>query len=243
MSSQKSFQSIAGKFSDGLEVLKGIIGYNPSKEELKIASLETLKADVTAKNAAVVSTGSILKDLRDRRRIISFRAKDGDQNCIENLIKNIQSYIKAELGSKSPVYSQIDSIIKRIQPPSDKKEELKEGEEPKKSKSSSEKSYQALVGFGYDVITAITNLGTAYNPSNTNITLANFKTKIDELASLNAQIVKADGDYTTAVDARDEVYNGESGIANLNQLIKSYLASMEGGKKSAGYNAFVNAVK
>ena len=243
MSSQRSFQSLLGKFSAGLEILKGTGSYNPSKQVLTITALEALEANVTAKNAAVITAGATLKSLRNNRRNISFTSKDADTNCIENLIKNIASYIKAEIGKDNPAYLKINSIIKKINPPADKKEELKEGEEPKKSVSSSEKTYQSLVGFGNDVHTLILNLGAAYNPSNSNITVANFKVKVDELAGLNAAIVKAESDYATAVQERIEVYNGEAGINKIVPLIKDYLASFEGGKKNPDYTAFANAVK
>lgn len=243
MSSQRSFQSIAGKYSDGLEVLKGLLDYNPAKEELKTASLDLLKDDAAAKNSAVVSTGTVLKDLKNSRRIISFSSREADQNCVENLMRNILSFIKAELGAKSPAYAQIYSIIKKINPPADKKEELKEGEEPKKIRSSSEKTFQSLVGFGNDVVTVLTGLGESYKPANTNITLANFKNKVEEISLLNAQIVNADVEYSAAVDAREELYCGDKGILKRIQMIKNFLASLEGGRKNAGYTAFCAAVK
>jgi len=243
MSSQRTFQSILGKFSGGLEVLKTVTDYHPTKLELQIASLETLKSDAESKNAAVVNTATILQTFRNNRRFISFRGKETDVNCIENLFKNIASYIKAELGEKDAAYQKIRSIIKKINPVKEKKEEPAAGEEPKKSISSSEKSYQSLVGFGSDVLTLITNLGTAYNPSNTNLTVANFKSKIDELANLNSAVVKAEADYNAAIDARDEIYNGNTGINNIIPMIKNYLASLEGGKSNPSYVAFINAVK
>jgi len=243
MSSQQSYQSVFGKYSGGIEVLKGITGYNPVKQELRLISLETLKSSAEQKNAAVTSAATDLQELRNQRRNMSFRAKDTDTNCIENLIRNIASYIKAELTASNSAYTKVNSIIKKFNPPVEKKVDLKEGEEPKKSKSQSEKSYQSLVGFANDVHTVIAGLGEAYSPSNTNITVASFKTKIDELAALNAAVVKAENSYSTAVQERNEIYNGEVGINSIMSSIKNYLASLEGGKNNPGYIAFVNAIK
>ena len=243
MSSQKSFQAILGKFTLGLEVLKGVARYNPTKDILKIAALENLKTDAETKNSNAVTTGNLLKGLRNNRSLIAFRTKESDVNCIENLIRNIASYLKAEIGSKNPAYSKVESILKRIAPPHDPKEEPKEGEEPKKTISSSEKSYNSLVGFGNDVHTVIAELGAAYNPANVNIAAAGFKAKVDALAALNVAIVKAETDYSAAVSERDNVYNGDAGINTVIPQIKDYLASFEGGKKNPDYLTFYNAVK
>jgi hypothetical protein len=243
MSSQQSYQSILGKFTDGLEVLKKITGYSPVKEELKLASLVSMKSEAELRNAAATSTAATLQDLRNTRRSKSFHAKDTDTNCMENLIRNIASYLKAELGSSNAAFVKVASIIKRFTPPAEKKIELKEGEEPKKSISQSEKSYQSLVGFAKDVLTLITGLGQSYGPTNENITVAGFKAKVDELVALNAEIVKAENDYKTAVQARNEIFRGEVGVISIMSSIKNYLASLEGGKNNLAYIGFVNAVK
>ncbi len=243
MSSQRTFQAILGKFSAGLDILKNVIGYNPSKNILKISSLEAQKADAEAKNSAVLSAETTEQDLRKSQRFMAFKSKDSDENCLENRIKAIANYIKAEHDAKYPAYLQVTSIISKIQPPSEKKAAPAEGEVPKKSISKSEKSFQSLVGFGNDVHTIISNLGADYNPSNTNITVANFRIKVDELASLNSEIVTAEKNYSTAVQERNEAYNGEAGINSTISSIKDYLASLEGGKKNPDYVAYVNAVK
>jgi len=46
------------------------------------------------------------------------------------------------------------------------------------------------------------------------------KAKVDELAALNSAIVKAESDYSTAVNDRNEIYNGEAGI---NSIVPSIL--------------------
>ena len=243
MSSQRSFESTLGKFIGGLKVLKETPVYVPTKEQLKIAFLENLQADAETKNSNVVTTGVVLTDLRNERRFICFSAKDTDTNCLENLFRNIANFTKAEFSEKSPAFKRIYSILKRIKPPRDKKEETVDGQDPKKSKSMSEKSYEAMVGYGNEVHTIIANLGEAYSPTNTNITVENLRAKVDQLAGLNASIVKAESDYSKAVTERNEVYNGEVGIKNIIPLIKNYLASFEGGKNNEYYKSFVNAVK
>ncbi len=243
MSSQRTFQAILGKFSAGLVILKNAIGYNPSKNILKLTSLEVQKTDTEAKNSAVLTAENIEQGLRKSRRHMAFKTKDSDENCIESRIKAIANYIKSEHDAKYPAYLQVTSIISKIQPPSEKKAAPVEGADPKKSISKSEKSYQSLVGFGNDVHTIISNLGADYNPSNTNITVANFRAKVDELALLNSQIVTAKKNYATAVQERNEAYNGEAGINSTISSIKDYLASLEGGKKNPEYVAYVNAVK
>lgn len=243
MSSQMSYSAILGRFKDGLVILKRIPGYNPSKACLTISNLDSKSVDAEAKNAEAIRTGAILKGFRNERRFISFRSKEGDVNCIENLIRNIASYLKAELGAKHPSFNVVDSIIKKIAPPNDPKEEVKEGEEPKKTNSSSEKSYNSLGGFGSNVYTIITELGESYRPTNENITAIAFKAKIERLAQLNGAIVTAGTDYSASVKLRDDLYNGDDGIISVISQVKDYLASFEGGKKNPDFIAFNNAVK
>jgi len=243
MSSQKSVQSIIGKFSDGLKVLDGLISYKPSRAELTLISLTGLKVNTEMKNSAAVTAETNLSGLQKDRKLISFKAKDSASDCIENRIKEISNYVKAEFGKNNPSYLKITSIIAKIAPPSEKKAAPAEGEVAKVVRSKSEKSFQSLVGFGNDICTIISDLGAKYNPSNTNITLVNFKAKVDALAALNEQIVTAETAYSAAVKDRHEAYYGTLGIVNLISAVKDYLAGLEGGKKNSGYIAFTNAVK
>ena len=47
------------------------------------------------------------------------------------------------------------------------------------------------------------------------------KAKVDELAALNFAIVKAESDYLTAVNDRNEIYNGEAGINSIVPSMRS----------------------
>jgi len=243
MSSQRSFQSIIGKFSDGITVLKGLPFYSPAKPSLKIDSLTVLKTNVETKNSAVITIENSLKELRDRRKFITFKAKGSDENCIENLIRAIANYIKSENNGKHPAYLKIMSILSKLKPPSKKNEPPVEGQTPKNSISKSEKSYQSLVGFVNDVLTIITNLGVKYSPANVNITVESFKARMDELVELNANITTAEGNCASAIKERAELYKGDNGINEIIISVKDYLSSLEGGRNNSGYIAFCNAVK
>ncbi len=243
MASQRTFQSRIGKFSDGITSLKAQTDYNPGKPALQISSLEILQTSVTDKNAQIVTLENDLKSLRNERKSISFAVRGSDKNCIEKRMRAIANYIKSENTAEHPAYLKMVSIISKLSPPHYKKRSQVEGETPKSSISRSEKTFQSLLGFGNDVCTMIANLGASYQPTNTNITGANFTAVIERLAQLNASIITAEGNYSTAVEERFELYNGENGISQTIKSIKNYLASFEGGKKSAAYTAFNNAVK
>ena len=241
--SQRSYASLNGKFTSAVGVLKTLPVYNPNKVELKIPALETLITNSAAKDALVISTGGVLKDLRNSRRNIAFYNKDSDVNCVDNLFKNILSYLKSDFGDKHQSVLNVSAIIKKLHPVYEKKEEVKEGEEPTKSRSESEKSFQSLANFGIDIFTIITGLGETYKPSNEAILPAAFKAKVDELAKCNSDIAVAEKNYSEAVKGREDAYYGSSGIVTLTTAIKNYLASLEGGKKNAAYIAFSNALK
>lgn len=241
--SQKSFVSILGKFSDGVAVIKTIPQYNPAKPAIKIDALDALLLNVQEKNNACINTSDNLKTLRNQRIAISFKTKESDVNCLENLFNNILSYIKVDFGADHPAAVLIASILKTLHPVYEKKEAPADGSEPKKSKSESERSYQALAGYGLEIHASISGIGTDYQPQNTAITPANFKAKVDQLLELNTNVALAEKDYSDAVAAREEAYYGETGITSLITTIKNYLASFEGGKKNAGYIAFSYAVK
>ncbi len=243
MSSQQTFQSRLGKFSDGITVLTGLTGYSPTKPTLQLTMLQGIKTRAVQRNSDVVTLGNELKALRDERRLISFQKKDGDENCIENRMHAIANYIKSENNEKHPAYLTITSIISKLNPPPEKKDPPAEGDTPKVPNSKSEKSFQSLVGFSNDVYTIITNLGTGYNPTNQYITLTGFKEITDRLVELNKNIVTSENSLSAAIKARADIYDGENGIKKTITAIKAHLASLEGGKKNPAYVAFNNAVK
>jgi hypothetical protein len=241
--SQKSYATILGKFSDGIAVLKTIPDYNPNKPEIKTGALDAFIENINTRNSACITTADVLKNLRNERMVSAFKTKYSDVNCLENLFRNILNYLKVDFGVDHPSTVLVVSIIKKINPPYEKKEKPADGTEPKKAKSESEKTYQALAGYGLEIYTSLFSLGETYNPQNNAISLTNFKARVDELAKLNSDIAVAEKNYSDAVSAREEAYNGDAGITSLIVSIKNYLASFEGGKNNAGYTAFSYAVK
>jgi hypothetical protein len=241
--SQRSYATILGKFTDGIAVLKTIPDYNPNKPEIKTEAIDTFIVDINARNNACITTADILKNLRNERVETTFKTKDADINCLENLFRNILSYLKVDFGANNPSAILVASILKKLNPVYEKKEKPADGTEPKKAKSESEKTYQALAGYGSEIYTSLFSLGETYNPQNNAISLTNFKARVDELVKLNSDIAVAEKNYSDAVTAREEAYYGETGITSLITSIKNYLASFEGGKNNAGYTAFSYAVK
>ena len=243
MASQRSFASRLGKFEEGNTVLKGITGYNPSNVKIQLTSLEQKDAEVQVLNKGVATAENTLGGFQKERKLLAYTFKGGSDNNIQGNMKAIEYNLRSELSANSPEYLKVKSINQKIQPPSEKKTPPKEGETPKRDNSKSEKTYQSLVGYGNDVGTIISNLGTKYNPQNQNITVVNFKAQVDRLKELNGQVTTAEGDYSTAVKNREKAYNGEDGISSLISTVKDHLASLEGGKKNPNYVAYTNAVK
>lgn len=241
MASQMSHENRIGRFENGLALLQTWMDYLPANLLITIAVLLTFVDTVRAKNNEVANLLTALTNNRNQRKPLVFKTKTSDVNCLQNRINNIASYLKAEFGKTSGAYQQVYALYKRISPTYPKKKEpnLPRGA----GRSPSERSFVAVVGYGYEVHAIINSLGAAYNPSNTAITVANFITFLDTLNTLNKDIAVALKDYGDAVTAREDLYEGAEGLDNRISMIKSYLASFTGGKTGQKYVEYTQAME
>ncbi len=234
-SSQSSFETRYGRFSSGTGLIQDITTYNPAKEIIKKANLTSFLAEAAVKDAKVNSTNTFYREKVKERRINGFRDKDNLSNCLENRIRNIYSYVGAEFGHDSITYKKIKSFLDKIAPKYDKKDP---GAPAGQGKSPSEQSFVALIGFGRRVGELIDDLGVAYNPGNTDITLVALGELCDMMETLTKDIAKAEIEWSKAVKARKEIYDGKDGMTDRIKAIKDYLASFDLGKKSPDYINF-----
>lgn len=174
------------------------------------------------------------------RKALSFKGKDCDENCLENRIRNIRSFIGAEISKTCGEYKIISSFIKKIAPVYEKANPAL----PKGSgKSPSEKSFVALNGYGTQSSELINNLGASYDPQNTFIVAATFETFVNDMIGRAKSIAKLEGLYADAVKARYEIYHGTNGLIERQDTIKEYLASFTGGKKNQMYIEYDRLIK
>jgi hypothetical protein len=238
--SQKSFEVLLGRFENGDAYIQTLPDYNPTKVLIKKANLTLFIADVKLKDEAVNTALNNWKNAVVERKTLAFKGKNCDDNCLEKRIRNIRSYIGAEISRTCGEYKIISSFIKKIAPVYEKPNPAL----PKGSgKSPSEKSFVALNGYGTQTSELINNLGVAYSPQNPFIEAAAFETFVNDMIAKAKSIAKLEGKYADAVKARFEIYHGTDGLVERQTKIKDYLASFTGEKKNPMYIEFDRLIK
>jgi hypothetical protein len=238
--SQRSFETRFGRFVSANELVQAKTDYEPIKTLIKKPSLVTFIADVAAKDQAVNLTYLHYRENVMKRRVNGFRDKANLENCLENRIRNSMAYVGAEIGRTSPAYKMIKDFIKKIAP----KYKKKEKDAPKgEGKSPSEQSFVALIGYGKQTAQITGDLGAAFNPSDPDIKSAAMLTFCETMETYTTDIAKSEILWAEAVKQRKAIYDGTDGMAERIVLIKDYLASFAGGKKSQDYIEFDRLIK
>jgi hypothetical protein len=240
--SQLSFETMYGRFVNGNEFIQTLADFNPQKDLIKKTNLTSLIADIVPIDKAVNLKLKAMMDETNARKFLVFRSKECDENCLENRIRNIHSYIGADISKTCAAYKIIGGYIKKFAP-TYKKKDPNLPPEAQKSKSPSEKSFVAMNGYGMQVLELITELGTDYAPQNDKIQLAKFEIFVKDLVDRAKSIAKLEAEYSDAVSARRPYYYGEEGILKRQTMIKGYLASFTGGKKSQNYIEYDRLIK
>ena len=91
-------------------MLKTQGSYNPNETDLKIATLETMLADMQSKNTAVVDASVAAKNARIARDSIFYNDADG----ILALVDLVKKYVKSIFGAGSPQHKQLTALKFRI---------------------------------------------------------------------------------------------------------------------------------
>jgi hypothetical protein len=241
-SSQLSFETMLGRFINGNELIQSIADYDPKNPLIKKASFTALIPEIKLKDKSVLLTQNAFLDQTLARKPLVFRAKDCDENCLENRIQNIHSYIGADISKTCAAYKIIGGLIKKFRP-TYKKKDPTQPPEAHKTPSPSEKSFVAMNNYGMQVYDLIVELGADYSPQNPNIQPDAFKDFVEDLMARAKLIAKLEADYSDAVSARKPYYHGPEGILKRETLVKEYLASFTGGKKSQNYIEYDRLIK
>jgi hypothetical protein len=240
VNSQKSFETLFGRFQNGDIFVQAIAAFDPKNALIKKTNLTTFISDLAIKDKAVTENLDAWKSAVAMRKPLAFKQRDCDENCMESRIRNIYAYIGADIGKNSGAYKIIGGYLKKIAPTYEKKDPTK----PRGvGKSPSEKSFVALNGYATQTLKLITDLGADYAPQNTNIQVTNFQTFADDMIDKTKNIAKLESDYSDSVRVRLEAYNGAEGVLERQKLIKGYLASFTGGKKSQNYVEYDRLIK
>ena len=104
--SQQSFDKIIDHFAQLIQTLTAEPKYAPNENELKVATLNTLLADLKAKNTAVIGATTNLSNTRISRDKVLY--SDGTGLC--DIAQDIKNYVKSVFGASSPQFKQVSGL-------------------------------------------------------------------------------------------------------------------------------------
>ena len=104
--SQQSFDSLIDNFTKLIQVVSAEPAYLPNEIDLKIATLNTLLANLKATNTSVISTTTTYSNGRIARDTVLYTADTG----LVNLAFEVKKYVKSLFGATSPQYKQISGL-------------------------------------------------------------------------------------------------------------------------------------
>ena len=113
------------------------------------------------------------------------------------------------------------------------------------SSSPSERTFASIRGFLHEVITLVDGLPSSvtYDPPDSNLTVTEMEGLRDQIDAANGSVASAMEAYGTANRDRKNLYDGKDGMSDRISMIKSYLASFPGKKKSNNYIEYTQALK
>jgi hypothetical protein len=103
---QQSFNKMVDNFAQLIQTLVAESKYAPNENELKVATLITLLADLRLKNTAVINAKAALSNARIARDKVLYFEDTG----LCNVAKDAKSYVKSLFGAASPQYKQISGL-------------------------------------------------------------------------------------------------------------------------------------
>ena len=105
-SSQQSYDQLIQHLAGLASVLEAETSYQPNETELKVGTIQTLVADLTAKNTAVATAYASISNSRiARNETLYYSATSLVETALE-----VKKYVKSLFGATSPQYAQVKSI-------------------------------------------------------------------------------------------------------------------------------------
>ncbi len=101
-----SFDNRVSNFEKLIETLKAEPKYAPNETDLQVSTLETLLADLTAKNTGVKDTYEPLSNARIERNESLYNEETG----LVQIAKDVKGYVKSVYDVSSPKYKQISKL-------------------------------------------------------------------------------------------------------------------------------------
>lgn len=104
--SQQSYDQLIQHFAGLISVLQSEVSYTPNENDLKLTTLTTKQADLTAKNNAVATAYTSISNSRISRNKILY---DETTGLVDTALE-VKKYIKSIYGTSSPEYAQVKGI-------------------------------------------------------------------------------------------------------------------------------------
>lgn len=230
MPSEYTFGQRYTKGRELVEYLTTLPTYTPGNTDLETISLTTLLDNIETANSDVASRLSVLQNERDARLTMF---KNGQTGLVTKA-SQIRDYIASidPKGKKSVDFKKIQKMVQRMRGMRlSKKPVPSEGGEGPKTISTSERSYGSMLAVGREALEVIKTIA-GYAPSNTDLTVANFTTFLDDIDAKNSLVAQRQEEWDNSIEARSTHYND---LADRVRKIKLALAA-QFGKSSNEYN-------
>jgi hypothetical protein len=104
--SQQSFDKQIDHLTHLITLLTNEPNYQPNEEELKVVTLNTMLADMKAKNTAVIDSWTTLSNARIQRNKTLYHKKTG----LTDTAQAVKVYVKSIYGPKSPEFKQVSAL-------------------------------------------------------------------------------------------------------------------------------------
>jgi hypothetical protein len=225
--SERTFGQRYTKGRELVEYLKLVTDFTPTETAIQPLNLTTLLDSINTANSEVASAQSTLQTQRDERLAMFKNNTTGLITRCAQIRDYIASYHTQ--GKKALDFKKVQKIVMVMRgirlskkPPA--------GDNPKKSLSTSERSYGSMLQAAKDVLEVI-KTSAGYAPSNTAITIANFTTLVNTIDAKNSSVAEKQEIYDNKIEVRGNLYND---LAAKVTKVKAALASQYG-KQSNEY--------
>lgn len=104
--SQMSYDNRIENMEKLIQLLSSQPGYAPNETELQVASLNTLLADMQAKNTAAINALTPVSNARIARNNLLYKKGTG----LIDIAGEVKKYVKSVFGASSPQYKQVGGL-------------------------------------------------------------------------------------------------------------------------------------
>jgi hypothetical protein len=203
--------------------------YNPSSSIISIPNLTTYYQESKQLVKDVKITEAPFNEVEGRRKLV-FKPLKPTGTKFMNALKGA--------NAPSTVIADAETVNRKLQGKRADNSTIETpiGETPKDKVSVSQQSYEMQVDH-FEKLIEIGSIEPSYNPNEIPLKVATLSAYKDELLAVNTEVKTKYVPYINALKSRNaKLYNPETGIVNLTQMVKNYVKSVFGAS-SAEYKS------